>query len=122
MIEDTAFLALPAADFEKSCDFYERTLGLKRVASNTEDIISADFGTPSLTIRIYEWEKEFVRGGHSGLFLHVADIRFAHRRLRDLDVPVTEIRREPWGGTVCTFSDPDGNRIDLLQMGGENSG
>ena len=55
------------------------------------------------------------------MFFHVADIWDAHSRLRKADVTVTEIRTEPWGGTVCTFSDPDGNRIDLLQLGREDA-
>lgn len=48
--------------------------------------------------------------------LRVKDIHAEHNRLRDLGVKfIRSPEFEHWGGLVSTFSDPDGNVIQLLQ-------
>ena len=116
MVFGTAFIALPAADFEESCRFYGGVLNLPRGEVMERGLRSVDFDTGNLTIRIYEWKEAFNRGGHSGILMNVESIEDAHRRLQEAGIEVTEIRVERWGGTVCTFADPDGNRLDFLQM------
>jgi predicted enzyme related to lactoylglutathione lyase len=47
----------------------------------------------------------------------VDDIHAAHARLAAAGVTFTrEPGQEPWGGWVATFSDPDGNTLQLLQL------
>ena len=49
--------------------------------------------------------------------LGVKDIHAEHERLVSKGVEFTRPpEREHWGGWVATFSDPDGNTIQLLQL------
>ena len=48
--------------------------------------------------------------------LAVADVRPVAARLRRNGVAfVRPPEQEPWGGWIATFSDPDGNTLQLLQ-------
>ena len=51
--------------------------------------------------------------------LGVADIRQVHKTLaaRGVDF-IRRPEKEHWGGWVATFSDPDGNVLQLLQQPG----
>lgn len=50
------------------------------------------------------------------LLLRVDDIHATSARLRASGVPfMREPEREPWGGWITTFTDPDGNIVQLLQ-------
>ena len=47
----------------------------------------------------------------------VGDIEAVHARLRGAGVAFSRPPgREPWGGLVATFADPDGNTLQLLQL------
>ena len=49
--------------------------------------------------------------------LDVEDIHAAHERLSDAGVEfIRPPEREHWGGWVCTFADPDGNILQLLEQ------
>ncbi len=49
--------------------------------------------------------------------LGVDDIHAEHARLAAAGVPFIRVpEREHWGGWVATFSDPDGNVLQLLQF------
>ena len=49
--------------------------------------------------------------------LGVDDIHAEHERLVSQGVEFTRPpEREHWGGWVATFTDPDGNTIQLLQL------
>jgi predicted enzyme related to lactoylglutathione lyase len=50
---------------------------------------------------------------------HVDDIHASFASLQAAGVPFTrEPSQEPWGGWVATFTDPDGNTLQLLQPKG----
>ena len=47
----------------------------------------------------------------------VSDIQDCHKRLTEKGVVfLREPEKEPWGGWVATFNDPDGNTLQLLQL------
>ena len=49
--------------------------------------------------------------------LDVEDIHAAHERLSQAGVEfIRPPEREHWGGWVCTFTDPDGNILQLLEQ------
>ena len=48
--------------------------------------------------------------------LRVNDVRAVHRHLAERGVDFMRTpEQEYWGGWICTFSDPDGNIIQLVQ-------
>ena len=56
-------------------------------------------------------------GRHTGVGLGVTDLEAAHAELRDAGVCFTmPPERQPWGGFMATFSDPDGNVFYLDQL------
>jgi predicted enzyme related to lactoylglutathione lyase len=49
--------------------------------------------------------------------LAVDDIEVVYRRLRAAGVAFSRApEREPWGGVVATFADPDGNTLQLMEL------
>lgn len=50
--------------------------------------------------------------------LEVDDIDLAHLHLIEAGVPcLRSPETEPWGGKVATYVDPDGNVVQLLELG-----
>ena len=48
---------------------------------------------------------------------HVDDVRAAKARLQAADAPIVGDFHDIPGGVVLEFADPDGNHIDIAQMG-----
>lgn len=95
--------------------FYVEVLGL-RPRTDRPNFINFQIGAARLTIGVHE----SVEGmSHDPLRiminLAVVDIHATHRRLTTLEVPCLRAPSlEPWGGTVATYSDPDGNTVQLM--------
>ena len=48
--------------------------------------------------------------------LRVKDVRAAYNNLQERGIDFIRLpEQEKWGGWICTFSDPDGNIIQLVQ-------
>lgn len=101
--------------FEAMRHFYVESLGLEP-RSSREDFVDFEWGSTRLTIGVHEQ----VRGeGRDPLRiminLAVDDIDQAHNRLVAAQVPcLRQPSPEPWGGRVATYSDPDGNTVQLM--------
>jgi len=54
-------------------------------------------------------------GGRVGFFVHTDDFSATHRRLEEAGVQFHEQPRHDAYGTVAVFSDPFGNRWDLIE-------
>ena len=106
-----------ASRFAAMRDFYAGTLGLTPRADRAGH---ADFewGGLRLTIAVHDG----VRGPSRDplrvmVNFGVGDIEAVHARLRGAGVAFSRPPgREPWGGLVATFADPDGNTLQLLQL------
>jgi predicted enzyme related to lactoylglutathione lyase len=56
-------------------------------------------------------------GRFTGITLTVPDVEAAHRSLTSKGVRFSgPPARQPWGGMMTSFFDPDGNEISLLGM------
>jgi predicted enzyme related to lactoylglutathione lyase len=100
--------------------FYESTLNLP-VRSRRPGFVS--FAWPSendvrLTVNVHDGVTGTARDPLRLMVnLAVDDIAAAHARLVRAGVPcLREPERETWGGTVATYSDPDGNTVQLFQI------
>ena len=108
-------------DLDRAIDFYGSTLRLKlRHADREHGYASFHAGSVSLglaSVGTDSAESSRLVGRHTGVGLGVTDLEAAHAELRDAGVCFTmPPERQPWGGFMATFSDPDGNVFYLDQL------
>ncbi|MDZ7727554.1 MAG: VOC family protein [Dehalococcoidia bacterium] len=103
-------------NFDAMLHFYRDVLGLEP-RSVKEQFVNFAWGDFRLTISVHE----HVHGKNPEpdrfmLNFGVEDIDAVYERLTAAGVSFTRPpSREPWGGKVATFHDPDGNTLQLLQ-------
>jgi predicted enzyme related to lactoylglutathione lyase len=99
--------------------FYRDTLGLTP-RSVKPDFINFDWSGVRLSVGVHGEVRGVSREPLRIMInLTVADIRAVHERLRRAGVVFSrEPAREEWGGRVATFTDPDGNVLQLMQLPG----
>ncbi len=103
----------------EACAFYGETLGLAERYRN-DDIGWAEFdlGGPCFGIERVQpgdAEGEALVGRFVGVSLQVDDIDATHQSLKAKGVEFTAPpEKQPWGGALAHFKDPDGNRLTLL--------
>jgi predicted enzyme related to lactoylglutathione lyase len=108
-------------DLEAAKRFYGDVLGLTRGSDGTQYgyCIFASAGV-NLILELVapdapEEERALV-GRFSGLSFAVEDIAREHARLSSLGVVFsTPPQKQFWGGTIATFEDSSGNRLQLVQ-------
>ena len=95
--------------------FYVEALGL-RPRSDRPNFVNFHIGASRLTIGVHEGVDGTSRDPLRIMInLAVTDIHAAHMRLATVGVPCLRAPSpEPWGGIVATYSDPDGNTIQLI--------
>ena len=102
-----------------ACAFYGGTLGLSERYRNDEvGWAEYDLGGPCLGIErvpVGDSEGEALVGRFVGVSLRVDDIDGVYRCLSDKGVAFpSPPERQPWGGSLAHFHDPDGNVLTLL--------
>lgn len=103
----------------EACAFYRDSLRLaERVRNEEIGWAEYDLGGPCLGIERVapgDAEGEALVGRFLGVSLRVADIAAAYETLCARGVPFTgPPERQPWGGSLAHFTDPDGNTLTLL--------
>ena len=102
--------------FDTIRDFYVDTLGLPP-RTDRPGHVNFQWGDVRLTIsahsEVHDLSDEPRR---TMLNLAVEDIEAVAERLRAEGVTfIREPSAEPWGGSIATFEDPDGNTLQLMQ-------
>ena len=102
--------------FDTLRDFYVETLGLPPRADRPGHV-NFQWGDVRLTIgshsEVHDLSDEPRR---TMVNLAVEDIEAVAARLRAAGVTfIREPSAEPWGGSIATFEDPDGNTLQLMQ-------
>lgn len=122
MIKGIAHTAYDVADMEKSMEFYCGILGLKKAFE-----IHDDDGKPWIEY-IKVCDGQFIElfynrdgmengGSYSHLCLEVEDINEIVKHLKDNGVTIDSgPSRGKDGNYQCWAKDPDGNRIEFMQM------
>lgn len=54
-----------------------------------------------------------VTGNHSGCYVHLPDINQRYAECVDADLPVSELKDEPWGMREFRLTDPSGNVLRI---------
>jgi catechol 2,3-dioxygenase-like lactoylglutathione lyase family enzyme len=107
------------SDWKRALDFYANTLGMP-VAFANEQLGWAELATEGSHLaleRVRPDDRESLDyvGRFAGVSLQVADVAAAYGELRAKGVDfVAPPEKQPWGGTLAHFRDPDGNVLTLL--------
>lgn len=106
------------ADLEKAIEFYRDGLGLQLQFSSPEHgYASFSAGAVRLGVALPGDAHAGLSGRHTGVGFEVADLEAEHARLSARGVRFTmPPTRQPWGGFMAMFSDPDGNVFYLDQV------
>lgn len=104
--------------FGAMASFYSDVLGFEP-RSERDGFINFEWNDVRLTVAVHSG---IVGPARDALRImvnfFVDDIEAAARRLEAAGVALRRSpEREPWGGWICTFEDPDGNLLQLLQPG-----
>ena len=103
----------------EACDFYGGKLGLEeRFRDDQLGWAESDLGGPCLGIERVapgDAEGESLVDRFVGASLRVEDIEGLYNALKAKGVTFTgPPARQPWGGTLVHFKDPDGNELTLF--------
>jgi len=99
------------SDLGRAIGFYRDTLGLAlQHAAEEHGYASFQAGAVSLGLAVPGEDQGELVGRHTGVGFAVADLEAEHARLAGEGVAFTmPPSRQPWGGFMATFTDPDGN-------------
>ena len=105
-------------DMTRAVAFYGGTLGLPIAYSDAEHgYASFVAGAIRLGLAVSGAEETEFIGRHTGVGFAVADLEAEHARLAGAGVEFTmPPTRQPWGGFMAVFADPDGNRFYLDEV------
>lgn len=108
-------------DLQRAVGFYRDTLGLP-LRFQDESFGYASFATAGVGLGVAQVDPDApemrgMTGRHTGIGFGVPDLEAAHRELAAKGVRFTmPPTKQPWGGTMATFADPDGNVFYLDQL------
>lgn len=108
--------ALTVTDFDRAQRFYRDVLGFP-VALEAREFGWMEFGPEEPLAKIGLGLTKDKKGEvtETGLVLEVEDMDAFARRLKAAGVRfTTEPTKQPWGGTIANFLDPDGNEIQAV--------
>ena len=107
------------SDIEGSIEWYRQVLGL-RLIRHSHDQRWAEFDTEGTRLSLYEprddqAELKQAVGSHTGVVFGVRDMKAAYQDLaaKGAAFPIPPCK-QPWGGEMAVFLDPDGNSLCLL--------
>lgn len=109
-----AYVTVAVSDLDRAVAFFRDRVGLVLKFSDA-DFGYAEFDTPGAGFAVARDPER--AGRHTGIGFAVEDLDTAHARLSDAGVEFTRPpTREPWGGYMAIFADPDGNTFYLDQV------
>ncbi|MEL7446837.1 MAG: VOC family protein [Pseudomonadota bacterium] len=117
---------LVVPDYDAGIAFYVDALGFDLIEDTDLGdgkrwvVVGTPTGASLLLAKASDPDQEAAIGNQTGgrvaFFLHTDDFETTHARFLEADVTFHELpRHEPYG-TVAVFSDPFGNRWDLLEL------
>ena len=109
-----AYVNVAVSDLDRAVAFFRDRVGLALKFSDA-DFGYAEFDTPGAGFAVVRDPER--AGRHTGIGFAVEDLDVAHARLTEAGVEFTRPpTREPWGGYMAMFADPDGNTFYLDQV------
>ena len=111
-------------DLARAVDFYTTKLGIP-LRFQDEKFGYASFATEGAGFAIARVDPKdpgqaSLAGRHTGVAFGVPDLEKAHAELRSRGVEFTmPPTKQPWGGVLATFRDPEGNVFYLDELRAE---
>ena len=111
------FISLQVRDLERSAEFYEGQLGLRRSKAGPPHAIVFDTHPVSFAVRELlpgtSLDTILQPGEGIALWLRATDSQQLHDALAAADTPITSAPFDGPFGRTFTFADPDGYRITI---------
>lgn len=116
MIRTVWGITFYVSDLKRAKKFYEQTLGLEKKYEYSSYVGFECGGVEiGLVPKLEEGQK--VSPLSPPVDFLVDDVERVYDELREKGVKFTkELHEEPWGGKQATFTDPDGNILEILQI------
>jgi catechol 2,3-dioxygenase-like lactoylglutathione lyase family enzyme len=110
-------VTLMVSSVEKSVQFYEQLLGLRKTSKPSEETVEFDGG--GMTIRLHARRPEISDSGSgtAAVGLRVEDVEATIETLRHRSVRVGRVLRSG-DRRMALFDDPDGNHLYLFEEPG----
>ncbi len=103
------------SDLPKTVHFYEKILGLQK-KYQFRDYAGFDCGGVELGLRSWG-ERENPRQGEPCIDFAVDNVDDVYHALREKGVEFADEPKDTaWGGRVASFSDPDGNSLQFVEI------
>ena len=113
------YVTVYVRDLERAIAFYRDTLGFPLNFAE-EEFGYASFNTPGsgfALARVADDDDRGLVGRHTGIGIGVPDLTASYEELvaKGVAFPMPP-EKQPWGGTLAIFADPDGNELFLDQL------
>jgi len=119
MIKTVWSITFYVSDPERAKRFYEETLGLEKKYEYSSYVGFECGGVEVGLIPKLEKEHKASTFTPSVDFL-VYDVERVYNELKQKGVEfIRDLHEEPWGGRQATFTDPDGNVLEIVQINWE---
>ena len=116
MIKTVWCVTFCVSDLDRASRFYEETLGLEKKYQYSS-YVGFECGGVEIGLIPKPSEEQKVSQLSASVELLVDDIEKSCKELREKGVRfVEELHEEPWGGRLATFTDPDGNNLQMVQI------
>ena len=111
-----SYVNISVSDLDRSVAFFKDTLGLPLNFAEA-GFGYASFGTKPASFGMAQTDDATQYGRHTGVGFMVDDLDAAHAELAEKGVEfVQPPTKQPWGGYMALFEDPDGNVFYLDQI------
>ncbi|MCL6578200.1 MAG: VOC family protein [Candidatus Bathyarchaeota archaeon] len=116
MIKTVWCVTFYVSDLKKAAKFYEEILGLEKKYEYSS-YVGFECGGVEIGLIPKSAEGQKVSLLSPSVEFLVDDVDKAYRELKKKEVKFTkELHDEPWGGRQATFTDPDGNILEIAQI------
>jgi catechol 2,3-dioxygenase-like lactoylglutathione lyase family enzyme len=116
MIKTVWSITFHVSNLEKAAKFYEETLGLEKKYEYSS-YVGFECGGVEIGLAPKITEGQKVSLVSPSVEFLVDDAEKVYKELKNKGVNfIKELHEEPWGGKQATFTDPDGNILEIAQI------
>ena len=116
MIKTVWCITFYVSDLEKAAEFYEETLGLEKKYGYSS-YVGFECGGVEIGLIPKLAGRQKVNPLSPSVEFLVDDVEKVYKELKNKGVKIIkELHEEPWGGKQATFTDPDGNILEIAQI------